>query len=227
MGPSCSSSSLACPLSTLTRLRWEALPLPTPHVPSHVSAPVCALCSPLQASLQTGGRKQDPYACLRRMSSSAGKSAISACHDQSAGKISSGVHWAAQDIFDNILERRIHWPDDISPECRDLIDRLLCLDPDARLGSRGAGEVSKAPPLLSSPLRTCMCAPLRASHTITIMHIPSGLVPSHNSLRSSYRQLKLPRRRVYRPDTVSCLSAATRCTESRSSVAWSGVMDAC
>lgn len=44
-------------------------------------------------------------------------------------------------MFDNILERRIEWPDDISPECRDLIDCLLCSDPGQRLGARGAGEV--------------------------------------------------------------------------------------
>ena len=43
--------------------------------------------------------------------------------------------------FDNILERRIEWPDDMSPLCRDLIDRLLCSDPGQRLGARGAGEV--------------------------------------------------------------------------------------
>lgn len=46
-----------------------------------------------------------------------------------------------QEVFDNILERRIEWPDDISPECRDLIDCLLCSDPGQRLGARGAGEV--------------------------------------------------------------------------------------
>ena len=46
-----------------------------------------------------------------------------------------------QEIFDNILERRIEWPEDLTPGCRDLIDRLLCSDPTRRLGSRGATEV--------------------------------------------------------------------------------------
>ena len=48
-----------------------------------------------------------------------------------------------QEIFDNILDRRIQWPpeDEMSPECRDLIDRLLTIDIYQRLGHRGAGEV--------------------------------------------------------------------------------------
>lgn len=46
-----------------------------------------------------------------------------------------------QEVFDNILERRIEWPDDMSPGFRDLCDRLLCSDPGRRLGARGAGEV--------------------------------------------------------------------------------------
>lgn len=33
----------------------------------------------------------------------------------------------------------------MSPECRDLIDRLLALDPKARLGHRGAGEIKLHP----------------------------------------------------------------------------------
>lgn len=46
-----------------------------------------------------------------------------------------------QEVFDNILERRIEWPGDMSPGCRDLCDRLLCSEPGRRLGARGAGEV--------------------------------------------------------------------------------------
>ncbi len=49
-----------------------------------------------------------------------------------------------QEIFDNILDRRIEWPsgeDALSPACRDLIDQLLTLEPMQRLGHRGAGEV--------------------------------------------------------------------------------------
>ena len=54
-----------------------------------------------------------------------------------------------QAIFDNILDRRIEWPDDpdfeLSPECRDLVEKLLNPDPEKRLGHRGAGEVSCRP----------------------------------------------------------------------------------
>ncbi|KXZ54565.1 hypothetical protein GPECTOR_4g630 [Gonium pectorale] len=48
-----------------------------------------------------------------------------------------------EEIFDNILDRRITWPDedDMSAECRDLIDKLLHPNPLKRLGHRGAGEV--------------------------------------------------------------------------------------
>ncbi|CAN1265697.1 Probable serine/threonine protein kinase IREH1 [Linum perenne] len=49
-----------------------------------------------------------------------------------------------QIIFDNILNRKIPWPevpDEMSPEARDIIDRLLTEDPHMRLGARGASEV--------------------------------------------------------------------------------------
>lgn len=42
-------------------------------------------------------------------------------------------------VFENILVRRIHWPpegeDEVSPEAKDLINKLLCIDPQERLGS--------------------------------------------------------------------------------------------
>ncbi|GLC33498.1 hypothetical protein PLESTB_000081600 [Pleodorina starrii] len=52
-----------------------------------------------------------------------------------------------EEIFDNILDRRITWPDedDMSAECRDLIDKLLHPNPLKRLGHRGAGEVKLHP----------------------------------------------------------------------------------
>ncbi|KAI0409458.1 putative response regulator receiver RIM15p [Xylaria palmicola] len=43
----------------------------------------------------------------------------------------------AEQVFEKILARRIEWPDDedmISPEAKDLINRLLCVDPQQRLG---------------------------------------------------------------------------------------------
>ncbi|KAK4247413.1 hypothetical protein C7999DRAFT_32189 [Corynascus novoguineensis] len=45
----------------------------------------------------------------------------------------------ADKVFENILARRIHWPDEsedeVSPEAKDLINKLLCTDPRQRLGS--------------------------------------------------------------------------------------------
>ncbi|KAI0390961.1 hypothetical protein F5Y17DRAFT_442480 [Xylariaceae sp. FL0594] len=44
----------------------------------------------------------------------------------------------AEQVFENILARRITWPDDdgtVSPEAKDLINKLLCVDPQQRLGS--------------------------------------------------------------------------------------------
>ncbi|KAK4240333.1 hypothetical protein C8A03DRAFT_31559 [Achaetomium macrosporum] len=42
-------------------------------------------------------------------------------------------------VFENILARRIHWPeedeDEVSPEAKDLINKLLCSDPHQRLGA--------------------------------------------------------------------------------------------
>lgn len=44
-----------------------------------------------------------------------------------------------EQVFDNIINRRIAWPDDddveISPEAKDLIDKLIQLDPADRLGA--------------------------------------------------------------------------------------------
>ncbi|KAI0966322.1 putative response regulator receiver RIM15p [Xylaria arbuscula] len=43
----------------------------------------------------------------------------------------------AEQVFENILARRIEWPDDeemISHEAKDLINQLLCVDPEKRLG---------------------------------------------------------------------------------------------
>uniref|UniRef100_A0A1D1XKI4 non-specific serine/threonine protein kinase n=2 Tax=Anthurium amnicola TaxID=1678845 RepID=A0A1D1XKI4_9ARAE len=51
-------------------------------------------------------------------------------------------------IFENILNRKIPWPDipvDMSFEAKDLIDRLLIQDPDQRLGANGASEVKAHP----------------------------------------------------------------------------------
>ncbi|CAK8534274.1 unnamed protein product [Lathyrus sativus] len=51
-----------------------------------------------------------------------------------------------QTIFDNILNRKIPWPEvpeEMSLEAHDLIDRLLTEDPNQRLGARGASEVKQ------------------------------------------------------------------------------------
>jgi serine/threonine-protein kinase RIM15 len=46
----------------------------------------------------------------------------------------------AEQVFENILARKIQWPDDtecepVSDEAKDLINKLLCTDPPSRLGS--------------------------------------------------------------------------------------------
>ncbi|KAJ4917498.1 putative serine/threonine protein kinase IREH1 [Raphanus sativus] len=51
-----------------------------------------------------------------------------------------------EQIFDNIINRKITWPsvpEEMSYEARDLIDRLLTEDPHQRLGARGAAEVKQ------------------------------------------------------------------------------------
>lgn len=46
----------------------------------------------------------------------------------------------AEQVFENILARKIQWPDEaecepVSDEAKDLINKLLCMDPPLRLGS--------------------------------------------------------------------------------------------
>jgi serine/threonine-protein kinase RIM15 len=51
-------------------------------------------------------------------------------------------------VFENIIARRINWYEDqieISPEARDLMERLMCTDPLRRLGAHGASEVKSHP----------------------------------------------------------------------------------
>jgi hypothetical protein len=50
-----------------------------------------------------------------------------------------------EEIFDNILDRRITWPDedDMSSECRDLVDKLLHPNPLKRLGHRCGGPAAE------------------------------------------------------------------------------------
>jgi serine/threonine-protein kinase RIM15 len=51
-------------------------------------------------------------------------------------------------VFENILSRRIDWLEeyiDSSPEARDLMERLLTVDPQRRLGANGADEVKAHP----------------------------------------------------------------------------------
>lgn len=62
----------------------------------------------------------------------------------------------AEQVFENILARKIHWPDEsedeVSAEAKDLINKLLCMDPQQRLGSNrddkftsGGEEIRKHP----------------------------------------------------------------------------------
>ncbi|KAJ0559193.1 putative non-specific serine/threonine protein kinase [Helianthus annuus] len=54
--------------------------------------------------------------------------------------------WSVGQIFTNILNKDIPWPqipDDMSEEAYDLIDKLLTDNPLQRLGATGAGEVKK------------------------------------------------------------------------------------
>ena len=51
-------------------------------------------------------------------------------------------------VFDNIVSRRINWFEDqmeLSPEARDLMERLMCTDPGRRLGAHGACEIKTHP----------------------------------------------------------------------------------
>ncbi|KAG1656195.1 hypothetical protein FOA52_011996 [Chlamydomonas sp. UWO 241] len=56
-----------------------------------------------------------------------------------------------EEIFENILDRRFEWPEveedeeEMSADCRDLIDQLLNQDPTLRLGHRGAVEIKMHP----------------------------------------------------------------------------------
>lgn len=49
-----------------------------------------------------------------------------------------------EEVFQNILDRRIDWPSedevDISPEAKDLMNRLMCTDPQKRLGANAEGK---------------------------------------------------------------------------------------
>ncbi|KAL7423549.1 rim15, signal transduction response regulator [Cryptotrichosporon argae] len=62
-------------------------------------------------------------------------------------------------VFDNVVSRRIDWHEDemdVSPEARDLMDRLMCSDPTQRLGARGAEEVKQHPFFATIDWKTVM-----------------------------------------------------------------------
>ncbi|KAK5823237.1 hypothetical protein F5H01DRAFT_333909, partial [Linnemannia elongata] len=53
-----------------------------------------------------------------------------------------------EQVFENILSRDIDWMEselELSPEARDFMERLLCTDPEQRLGFNGAEEVKNHP----------------------------------------------------------------------------------
>ncbi|KAJ3087142.1 rim15, signal transduction response regulator, partial [Quaeritorhiza haematococci] len=52
------------------------------------------------------------------------------------------------EVFENILKRNIDWLEgevEVSPEARDLMERLMCMNVEDRLGARGAEEVKRHP----------------------------------------------------------------------------------
>jgi serine/threonine-protein kinase RIM15 len=50
-----------------------------------------------------------------------------------------------EEIFQNIQQRNIQWPDDISSAAKDLINKLLVLNPEERLGSSGTDAIKQHP----------------------------------------------------------------------------------
>jgi len=50
-----------------------------------------------------------------------------------------------EDIFDRILRRDLIWPEEMEPEARDIINKLLNPDASQRLGHNGAQEVKAHP----------------------------------------------------------------------------------
>jgi hypothetical protein len=42
-----------------------------------------------------------------------------------------------EEVFENIINLRINWPEDFDPVAKDLISKLLVIDPESRLGSQG------------------------------------------------------------------------------------------
>ena len=55
---------------------------------------------------------------------------------------------APEKVFENIISRKVEWHDDwveFSPDARDFMERLMCTDPEKRLGYNGAQEVKEHP----------------------------------------------------------------------------------
>jgi hypothetical protein len=53
-----------------------------------------------------------------------------------------------EDIFQNILSGNVPWvelPPEVSPEARDLLKRLLCEDPNKRIGTKSVDEIKNHP----------------------------------------------------------------------------------
>lgn len=48
-------------------------------------------------------------------------------------------------IFENVHKRQINWPSDLDENAKDLINKLLDLDPEHRLGCNGAEEIKRHP----------------------------------------------------------------------------------
>eukprot|EP01105_Mastigella_eilhardi_P004200 TRINITY_DN1557_c0_g1_i4.p1 TRINITY_DN1557_c0_g1~~TRINITY_DN1557_c0_g1_i4.p1 ORF type:complete len:808 (+),score=112.48 TRINITY_DN1557_c0_g1_i4:3034-5457(+) len=124
-----------------------------------------------------------------------------------------------QDIFENVLNKRITWPDDMSPEARSLIDGLLMTSPNERLGYQGAQQVKEHPFFSSVNWGTLLLQPAPFKPKVSNDSDTSAFAPRLNAYPASPGQAS---QTVDREDKLSepydeflfvniaCLAAKTR-----------------
>jgi len=105
-------------------------------------------------------------------------------------------------VFDNIISRRIHWPEndedlEVSDEARDLMERLMCTNPNDRIGARGADEIKRHPFFADINWETiCTCeasfVPVATEEISTdyfdnrgLVELPEGLIELPEELDAS------------------------------------------